>query len=305
MSNRTVIISLSDEKYFQLLLELIDSIKRFEESKEIDICILDAGMNVNQLKVLQQKVQEIKKAKWDINVAEYKVRNKEWLKSQVSRAFLPSYFPNYDNYIWIDSDAWVNDWHAIDLLVKGCKIKELAITQTVAPGYRDVGKVNWIFGNLASVKTQNFKHASKSGFDSEIARKIAFAPHLNIGVFSMRKDSEGWTVWQKNLKKALSKGRIFGSEGLAINISVYVDGLETEFLPPSCNWIVNHLLPKFDEENKIFVEPNLPNNKIGIVHLAGGYFMDNVDMRDDKKIKINLKTLNDKSILKSLRFNFD
>ena len=35
MSNRTVIISLSDEKYFQLLLELIDSIKRFEESKEI------------------------------------------------------------------------------------------------------------------------------------------------------------------------------------------------------------------------------------------------------------------------------
>ena len=59
-------------------------------------------MNVNQLKVLQQKVQEIKKAKWDINVAEYKVRNKEWLKSQVSRAFLPSYFPNYDNYIWID-----------------------------------------------------------------------------------------------------------------------------------------------------------------------------------------------------------
>ena len=101
MSNRTVIISLSDEKYFQLLLELMNSIKRFEESKEIDICILDAGMNVNQLKVLQQKVQEIKKAKWDINVAEYKVRNKEWLKSQVSRAFLPSYFPNYDNYIWM------------------------------------------------------------------------------------------------------------------------------------------------------------------------------------------------------------
>ena len=241
MPNKTVIVSLSDEKYFELLLELIDSINNFNQSKEIDICILDAGMNDEQINTLRQKVKQIKKAEWDIDVPGYKVRNKEWLKSQVSRAFLPKYFPGYENYIWIDSDAWVNDWHAIDLLIKGCKMKELAITQTIAPGYRDVGKVNWIFGNIASVKTQNFKHAIRSGFEKDIARKIAFAPHLNIGVFSMRKSSNGWNIWQKNLRKALSKGRVFGSEGLAINVSVYVDDLETEFLPPSCNWIINHL----------------------------------------------------------------
>ena len=303
MKNKTVIISLSDEKYFELLLELIESINSFEESKEVDICILDAGMNDNQIKILQQKVKEIKKAEWDIDVADYRIRDKEWLKSQVSRAFLPNYFPEYDNYLWIDSDAWVNDWHAIDMLIKGCKTKELAITQTIAPGYRDVGKVKWIFGSIASVKTQNFKHAVRSGFAQDIARKIAFAPHLNIGVFSMRKKSNGWSIWQKNLKKALSKGRVFGSEGLAINISVYVDGLETEFLPPSCNWIINHLLPKYDEDNQQFVEPNLPNNRIGIMHLAGGYFVNDVDIRKDKSIEINLQTLNDSNVFKSLRFN--
>ena len=106
-----------------------------------------------------------------------------------------------------------------------------------------------------------------------------------------------------NLKKALSKGRVFGSEGLAINISVYVDGLETEFLPPSCNWIINHLLPKYDEDNQQFVEPNLPNNRIGIMHLAGGYFVNDVDIREDKSIEINLQTLNDSNVFKSLRFN--
>ena len=303
MPNKTVIVSLSDEKYFELLLELIDSINNFDQSKEVDICILDAGMNDGQINTLRQKVKQIKKAEWDIDVPGYKVRNKEWLKSQVSRAFLPNYFPDYENYIWIDSDAWINDWHAIDLLIKGCKMKELAITQTIAPGYRDVGKVNWIFGNIASVKTQNFKHAIRSGFEKDIARKIAFAPHLNIGVFSMRKSSSGWNIWQKNLRKALSKGRIFGSEGLAINVSVYVDDLETEFLPPSCNWIISHLLPKYDEENQQFVEPNLPNNKIGIVHLAGGYIVNDIDIREDKRIKVNLKTLNDSNVLKSLRFN--
>ena len=303
MPNKTVIVSLSDEKYFELLLELIDSINNFDQSKDVDICILDAGMNDEQINTLRQKVKQIKKAEWDIEVPGYKVRNKEWLKSQVSRAFLPKYFPDYENYIWIDSDAWVNDWHAIDLLIKGCKMKELAITQTIAPGYRDVGKVNWIFGNIASVKTQNFKHAIRSGFEKDIARKIAFAPHLNIGVFSMRKSSSGWNIWQKNLRKALFKGRVFGSEGLAINVSVYVDDLETEFLPPSCNWIINHLLPKYDEENQQFVEPNLPNSKIGIVHLAGGYIVNDVDIREDKRIKVNLKTLNNSNVLKSLRFN--
>ena len=304
MKNKTVIISLSDEKYFHLLNELIDSIKSFNQSSEVDTCILDAGMNDSQLEILKSKVTEIKKAEWDIAVPDSKIKNREWLKSQISRAFLPKYFPNYENYIWIDSDAWVNDWVAIDLLIRGCEQKSLAITQTIAPGYKDVGKVKWFLGSFAIVKTQNFKHAIRSGFDHKIARKIAFAPHLNIGVFSMKGNSEGWNLWQKNLKKALSKGRIFGSEGLAINISVYVDGLDTEFLPNSCNWIASHLLPKYDEKNSVFVEPNLPNNKIGILHLAGGIYNEKkIDLRDDKNVKINILTLNNETLSKSLRFS--
>ena len=42
------IVSLADEKYFNLLIELIDSIKKNPESKDIAICILDAGLNDNQ-----------------------------------------------------------------------------------------------------------------------------------------------------------------------------------------------------------------------------------------------------------------
>ena len=38
------IVSLADEKYFDLLEELIDSIKSFPESKNIAICVLDAGL---------------------------------------------------------------------------------------------------------------------------------------------------------------------------------------------------------------------------------------------------------------------
>ena len=299
---KNVIVSLADANYFPLLEELIDSIKRFQESENIAICILDAGLNENQKKILANKVDEIKSAEWDIKVPNHKINGKEWLKSQVSRAFLPKYFPNYEKYLWIDCDAWVNDWQSIDLYFKACDNGKLGITQTLGPGYKITSKVNWLFGKLAIIKSQNFKHAIKSKIPYDKARKLAFAPHINIGVFSLEKNSIGWESWQNNLQKTLQAGNIFGSEGLAINMSVYIDDLETEFLPLNCNWITSNLLPKYDEKNNTFVEPYLPNNKIGILHLAAGIWKNGIDMRLDKSIEIEIKTLTDKKVFKSLRY---
>ena len=300
---KNVIVSLADTNYFPLLDELVDSIKRFKQSEDVAICILDAGLKQDQRDSLSKKVDEIKNAEWDIEVPGYKVKGKEWLKSQVSRAFLPKYFPNYEKYLWIDCDAWVNDWSCVELYFKACDDGKLGITQTIGPGYKITSKVNWLFGKLALIKSQNFKHAVKSKISYADARKLAFAPHINIGVFSLEKDSKGWSTWQNNLEKTLKAGNIFGSEGLAINMSVYIDNLETEFLPLNCNWITSNLLPKYDQKQSTFVEPYLPNYKIGIMHLAAGIWKDGKDMRVDKTIKIELDTLDKNKILKSLRYN--
>ena len=297
------IVSLADANYFPLLEELINSIKRFKESENIAICILDAGLSNEQKNKLSDKVDEIKSAEWDIAVPQSKVKEKEWLKSQVSRAFLPKYFPSYEKYLWIDCDAWVNDWNAVDLYFKACENGKLGITQTIGPGYRIMSKVNWLFGKIAVIKSQNFKHAISSKIGMDAARKLAFAPHVNIGVFSLQKNSSCWDVWQKNLETTLKSGQIFGSEGLAINMSIYIDNVETEFLPLNCNWITSNLLPKYDQKQSTFVEPYLPNYKIGIMHLAAGIWKDGKDMRVDKTIKIELDTLDKNKILKSLRYN--
>ena len=300
---KNVIVSLADANYFDLLNELVDSIKRFKESKDVAICILDAGLTEEQKEKLTKKVDEIKSAEWDIEVPAFKVRGKEWLKSQVSRAFLPKYFPNYEKYLWIDCDAWVNDWNTVDLYFKACDNGKLGITQTIGPGYKITSKVNWLFGKLAIIKSQNFKHAVKSKIGFEKARKLAFAPHINIGVFSLEKNSPGWISWQKNLEITLKAGNIFGSEGLAINMSVYIDDLETEFLPLNCNWITSNLLPKYNNKEDTFVEPYLPHYKIGIMHLAAGIWRDGKDMRINKDIKIEIDTTENTTVLKSLRYN--
>ena len=299
---KKAIVTLADANYFELLIELIESIKRFPRSEEIKICVLDAGLSSDQIKTLSSKVYSIKKANWDIEVPFFKTIGKEWLKSQVSRAFLPNYFPDFDKYLWIDCDAWVNDWGCIELYFKACSDGKLGITQTMGPGYRIMSKAKWIFSKYAEIKSQNFKHALSSGIKLDDARKIAFAPHLNIGVFSLEKNSPCWKNWQNNLKKTLLKGQVFGSEGLAINLSVYVDLVNTEFLPLNCNWIASNLLPKFDENNRSFVEPYLPNYNIGIMHLAAGIWIENKDMRLNKDLKIELETLEGKKVFKSLRF---
>ena len=301
MKNYTI-VSLADANYFDLLNELVNSILQFKESDDVDICILDAGLTDEQKTTLSKKVKQIKKAEWDIEVPGYKIGKKEWLKSQVSRAFLPKYFPGYKKYLWIDCDAWVNDWNSVDLNFKACENGKLGITQTLGPGYKIMSKVKWLFGKIAVIKSQNFKHAISSKIGIDKARKLAFAPHINIGVFSLEENSNCWKSWQENLKKTLSSGKIFGSEGLAINMSVYIDNINTEFLPLNCNWIASNLLPKYNEQEKTFVEPYLPNYKIGIMHLAAGIWKDQKDMRIDKSIKIELKTLNNSTVTKSLRY---
>ena len=303
--NSKAIVTLADSNYFELLEELIDSIKAYEQNKSVSICVLDAGLTAEQLKILKQKVHSIKKAEWDIEVPGYKVAGKEWLKSQVSRAFLPKYFPEFNKYLWIDCDAWVSDWSTVEMYFEACKNGKLGITQSVGQGYRVLSKVNWLFGKLALIKSQNYKHAKKSGFSESTARKIAFAPHINIGVFSLEKNSSCWKVWQDLLKKALSSGKVFGSEGLAMNIAVYDSNVNVEFLPLYCNWIASNVLPKYDEDKKTFVEPYLPHNKIGIMHLAAGIWSNNKDMRVDKNVKIKIKTIEGNQITKSLRFGIE
>ena len=61
-----------------------------------------------------------------------------------------------------------------------------------------------------------------------------------------------------------------------------------EILPAYCNWTHN-LDMKFDER-KYFVEPYLPNHKIGICHFAGK----NNDKIRNKKFISKIKTIDGK-----------
>ena len=181
------IVTLADSNYFDLLIELVFSIKKFPQSSEIKICVLDAGLTTEQVKILKKEVYIVKKANWDIEVPYYKTLGKEWLKSQVSRAFLPNYFPEFDKFLWIDCDAWVHSWESINLYYQACEKGKLGITQTMGPGYRITAKVKWIFGKYAEIKSQNYKHAISSGLNQKESRMLACSTFKYRSFFTTKK----------------------------------------------------------------------------------------------------------------------
>ena len=52
MINKKVVVTLADSNYYDMLLELITSIRSFPQSTDVDICILDAGLSKDQVNLL-------------------------------------------------------------------------------------------------------------------------------------------------------------------------------------------------------------------------------------------------------------
>ena len=296
MKNK-IIVSSSDSKYFLLLNELYLSIKNSGILNEYEFAVLNTGMNQDQLTYLRDNKVLIEDARWDVQVPNYKILGREHLKTQVARAFLPNYFPNNEIYIWLDADLWINDLKTFLLYEKGAFQNCLSITPQSDRAYFNNAKVEWFLNFPTKVKTINYKNIGKS-VSKKLAKKYAFFSTLNAGAFAISSKKEIWDIFQKNIKIAAKKGRIFGTDQVALALSVYEDKIPIQFLPSYCNWMCEFHLPVFDEKNNIFVEPYLPHHPLGLVHLAG---LDNI--RSDKNILTNIKTLNGENIMRSLRYN--
>ena len=297
MPVKKIIISSSDSKYFLLVKELYLSLRSQNILNEYDFAVLNTGMNKNQIDYLRDNKIEVKDAIWNTKVPSYKILGRDHLKTQVARAFLPDYFENYKVYIWLDADLWINDLESFLLYEKGALQNNLTITPQSDRAYFNNAKVEWFMNFPLKVKTINFKNIRKS-VSNKLAKKYAFYSTLNAGAFAISDSNEIWKCFQKNINLAAKKGRIFGTDQVALALSVYEDKIPTQFLPSYCNWMCDFHLPIFDEKINKFLEPYLPYHPIGLIHLAG---LD--DIRNDKNVLSNIKNIRGEVIQKSLRFN--
>ena len=297
MKKDKIIVSSADSKYFFLLKELFLSLDKSGILSDYQFSILDTGLTEEQRIFFLDNSVIIKEAIWNTSVTKFKILGRDNLKTQVARAYLPDYFEDYKLYIWLDADMWLNDIKSFNLYEKGAFNNKLTIVPQSDRAYVKNANVEWLFGFPKKIKTINYKNISKS-ISKSLGRKYAFHSTLNAGAFAINDNVNIWKCFQKNIKLAAKKGRIFGTDQVALALSIYEDGLPSEFLPAYCNWMCEFNMPKFDSENGQFVEPYIPNHPIALVHLAG---LD--DIRLDKNILSDVETLDGLQIKKSLRFN--
>jgi len=297
MKKDKIIVSSADSKYFFLLKELFLSLDKSGILSDYQFSILDTGLTEEQRVFFLDNSVIIKEAIWNTSVPKFKILGRDNLKTQVARAYLPNYFEDYKLYIWLDADMWLNDIKSFNLYEKGAFNNKLTIVPQSDRAYVKNANVEWLFGFPKKIKTINYKNISKS-ISKSLGRKYAFHSTLNAGAFAINDNVNIWKCFQKNIKLAAKKGRIFGTDQVALALSIYEDGLPSEFLPAYCNWMCEFNMPKFDSENGQFVEPYIPNHPIALVHLAG---LD--DIRLDKNILSDVETLDGLQIKKSLRFN--
>ena len=297
MKKDKIIVSSADSKYFFLLKELFLSLDKTGILSDYQFSILDTGLTKEQRFFFLDNSVIIKEAIWNTPVPKFKILGRDNLKTQVARAYLPDYFEDYKLYIWLDADMWLNDIKSFNLYEKGAFNNKLTIVPQSDRAYVKNANVEWLFGFPKKIKTINYKNISKS-ISKSLGRKYAFHSTLNAGAFAINDNANIWRGFQKNIKLAAKKGRIFGTDQVALALSIYEDGLPSEFLPAYCNWMCEFNMPKFDSENGQFVEPYIPNHPIALVHLAG---LD--DIRQDKNILSDVETLDGLQIKKSLRYN--
>jgi lipopolysaccharide biosynthesis glycosyltransferase len=290
---KNLIVSSADDKYSSLLEELYQSTLKLVN---YDFAILDCGLKQSTLEKYKQRGIDIKIPKWEVSLPSYKIRNRNYLKAQFSRFYLHQYFPGYENYFWLDSDTWINCPETFQLYLQGVDEKGFAICPQVDRSSPKLLNIKWFLNFPTKINSINYKNISKS-ISKEMGKKYAGHFTLNAGCFGYSKNFDGLSVIQKNLKEASKKGRIFGSDQVALALSAFEDNLDFELLPSYCNWICEHRMPKFCESKRVFVEPYVPHHNIALIHLAG------LDAeRQNKNINHEIITLSGNKIKKSLRY---
>ncbi len=281
---RTALISSADSRYYPMLREWIASVRRFPQSAAMDICILDVGLSAGQVEALRPLVTHIVPARWPVALSSRRIKGREYYKACINRPFLRDYFPDYDLYVWMDADTWVQSWEAVDLFIRGAQRGALAVAPQTDRGYPRTVRVKWLGRWPWKVRSFYFTNA-RLAFGFSTARALLNRHVLQAGVFALRGDAPHWERWQSLILKALEKGQVFTAEQLTMGMMIHLDGYAAEILPAWCHWLCE-FKPLWDEKRAVFVEPFLPHKDIGILHLAGCDAM-----RVDRSLTTQFETL--------------
>lgn len=259
VAEKTIAITGGDAGYFDLMKDCIASLQSVPEGRTMALGILDCGLTEAQRDWCRDRGAVLVVPEWDFEFPG-REKLKDGYKALTARPFLPRYFPGYDLYLWIDGDCWVQQGDAIALFLAAARTGALAVAPEI---HRSMRHYHHAWGEFSTVCGA----AYESCFDKATAERLVRYPMINAGVFALTAEAPHWQGWATVLGEALQRSTDM-TDQMALNVLVYDQGFACEPLPCRCNWPVHHATPVWDAACGLFVEPAMPYDPLGILHLT-------------------------------------
>src|SRR5262245_19561517 len=239
--------------------DCIGSLRGTPEGRAMALGVLDCGLTPEQKAWCRAEGATLVVPQWDFDFPG-REKLKDGYKALTARPFLPRYFPGHDLYLWIDGDCWVQQGDALALFIRAARTGALAVAPEI---HRSMRHYHHAWGEFSAVCAA----AYESCFDAETARHLIRYPMINAGVFALHAGAPHWSGWAKVLGEALQRSTDMADQ-MALNVLVYDKGFAYQPLPSRCNWPVHHATPAWDAERRLFAEPAMPYEPLGILHLT-------------------------------------
>lgn len=264
MTNR-IVISAADAGYFLLLSELLESLRLAQKDLaqtqfSFDIGILDLGLTGAQRCSLIESGIIVVQPGWDIPGIQLP-DHQRWYQAMTARPFLPAHFPHHELLMWLDADTWVQDSSIIPIYFQAAQQYGFGIVPEIHRSYH----VHYAGSGALAMH----RGAYTAAFGEEVAEQLMGYPILNSGAFAAHHASPVWKQWAEICTQAMSRGPTKHSEQAALNLTLY-SGSKDSFhpLPARFNWVCPLANPLWDVQQMRLVEPALPHDVIGLVHLC-------------------------------------
>jgi len=287
---KSIVITGADSAHYALLQGLVQSVR----AGDIALGVMDGGLEAEQRSWINERADAVVAPDWDLRSGD---GLPGYLRIFDSRIFLPRYFPGYDIYLWIDADAWIQDWSAIDLYVRAAATGALAVVPEVNPAFPSLTpSLSIWYGRLGRPRVRSWAHRHyHAAYGRKTMRELALKPVMNAGVFALQADAPHWAAWEASYREGLARRPDVWINQVALNHAVYRNDLPLHYLPSRCNWTCSNALPKVDRESSLLVEPFLPHDPIGVVHMTW----------DTKDREFDLAAVDGGTVRRSLRFTGD
>ena len=273
-SAAAAIVFSCDEGYVFLARGLVLSLAEVGyPNADTKLILIDIGCGPESLSWMKEHCVEV--VACDTSLIPQKVMAviKPVQRAQVIRPWLPFLLPQFEHFIWLDCDLWLQNGDLMNQMKFAANIAPDAVM--LAPG---ISHYNTTFFTSIDRLLNMQRLWYESCYDQDFVKLAAGMLHYSSGVFGMRRSSPIWALWRQEIEfiyplmATRNTDLMHLAEQIALNVVVLRSGLLVR-LDPIYNFHCNSAGLLRTANGRVVTNMMLPSREIAVIHLANWSLM--------------------------------